>query len=55
VVAIFKYRLPDSRIANEQEKVPLCIAQKVLALMHQSANQWQIDESKIVVMGSSSG
>ncbi|PQB08926.1 hypothetical protein BST83_00770 [Polaribacter filamentus] len=55
VVAVLKYRLPDSRIVNEQEKVPLCDAQKALALMHQSANQWQIDESKIVVMGSSAG
>lgn len=55
VVAVLKYRLPDPRIVNNQEKVPLCDAQKALALLHQNANKWLIDEKKIAITGSSAG
>ena len=55
VVAVLKYRLPDPRIVNSPEKVPLCDAQKALALLHQNAGNWQIDQNKIAVMGSSAG
>lgn len=55
VVAILKYRLPDSSIVYEQEKVPLADAQKSLSLLHQNAEKWGIDENKIAVMGGSAG
>ncbi|MFT4800511.1 MAG: acetyl esterase/lipase [Flavobacteriaceae bacterium] len=55
VVAVLKYRLPDSRIVNEQEKVPLCDAQKALSMLHTNAKKWKIDKSKIGVKGASSG
>lgn len=55
VVAILKYRLPDARIVNHQELVPLCDAQKALSLIHQNAKNWQINNNKIAVAGSSAG
>ncbi len=55
VVTVLKYRLPDSRIVNSPEKVPLCDAQKALALMHQNAEKWQLDENKVAIMGGSAG
>ncbi|MCG9971174.1 alpha/beta hydrolase [Christiangramia crocea] len=55
IVAILKYRLPDSCIVYEQEKVPLADAQKALSLLHQNAEKWGIDENKIAVMGGSAG
>ena len=54
-VAVLKYRLPDNRIINEQEKVPLCDAQKALSILHSNAKKWKIDKKKIGVMGSSAG
>ena len=55
VVAILKYRLPDPRIVNEQENVPLCDAQKALSLLHRNAKKWQIDRNKIAISGGSAG
>jgi acetyl esterase/lipase len=55
VVAILKYRLPDPRIVNHQEIVPLCDAQKGLSLIYQNAKNWQINKSKIATAGSSAG
>lgn len=55
VVAVLKYRLPDSRIVDNQEKVPLCDAQKALSLLHRNAEKWKIDRSKIGVKGASAG
>lgn len=55
VVAILKYRLPDARIVNKQEKIPLMDAQKGLSILHQNAEKWGIDENKIAVMGGSAG
>lgn len=55
VVAILVYRLPDSRIVEEQHKVPLCDAQKALSLLHQHAAEWNIDPGCIGVAGSSAG
>lgn len=54
-VAILKYRLPDGRIVNEKEKVPLFDAQKALSLLHKNANSWHIDRTKIGVIGASAG
>lgn len=55
VVAVLKYRLPDDRIVNSQEKVPLCDAQKALSLLHQNAADWSLSRNKIAVIGSSAG
>lgn len=55
VVAVLKYRLPDSNIVNEQYKVPLCDAQKALSIMHKNAKKWKVDKNKIGVMGGSAG
>ncbi|MEL7117920.1 MAG: alpha/beta hydrolase [Bacteroidota bacterium] len=54
-VAILKYRLPDGNIVNEQDKVPLCDAQKAFALLHRHAVEWNIDKNKIGIKGSSAG
>ncbi len=54
-VAVLKYRLPDSRIVDSQEKVPLCDAQIALATLHRNAEAWKIDRKKIGVKGSSAG
>ncbi|RXP59371.1 alpha/beta hydrolase [Lutibacter sp. HS1-25] len=55
VVAVLKYRLPDTLIVNSQEKVPLCDAQKALSIIHQNATNWSIDKNKVAVIGSSAG
>ncbi|TKB96878.1 alpha/beta hydrolase [Pedobacter cryophilus] len=55
VVAVLKYRLPDPRIVNEQENIPLCDAQKALSLLHQNAKKWQINRNKIAISGGSAG
>ncbi len=55
VVAVLKYRLPDTLIVNSQEKVPLCDAQKALSMIHQNATNWSIDNNKVAVIGSSAG
>ena len=55
VVAVLKYRLPDTLIVNSQEQVPLCDAQKALSLVHQNASNWSVNREKIVVIGSSAG
>ncbi|MFD1294971.1 alpha/beta hydrolase [Lutibacter holmesii] len=55
VVAVLKYRLPDTLIVYSQEKVPLCDAQKALSIIHQNSSTWSIDKDKIAVMGSSAG
>lgn len=55
VVVVLKYRLPDNRIVNSQEKVPLCDAQKALSIVHQKALSWSVNNNKIAVIGSSAG
>jgi acetyl esterase/lipase len=55
VVAVLKYRLPDTLIVNSQDKVPLCDAQKAMALMHKNADDWFVNNNKIAVMGGSAG
>jgi len=55
IVAVLKYRLPDNRIVNSQEKVPLCDAQKALSIIRQRASNWSVDNNKIAVIGSSAG
>lgn len=54
-VAILKYRLPDDRMVNEKEKVPLYDAQKAFSLLHRNAEAWNIDRAKIGVIGASAG
>ena len=55
VVAVLKYRLPDTLLVSSPDKVPLCDAQKALSIMHQNASIWSVDKDKIAVMGSSAG
>ena len=55
VVAVLKYRLPDERIVNSEDKVPLCDAQKALSLISQNSDNWSVNKSKIAVLGSSAG
>lgn len=55
VVAVLKYRIPDTLLVYSQDKVPLCDAQKALSIMHQNASMWSVDKDKIAVMGSSAG
>ena len=55
VVAVLKYRLPDTLIVNSQEKVPLCDAQKALSIIHQKASIWTVNNNKIAVIGGSAG
>tara|TARA_R110002096_G_scaffold239805_6_gene431601 strand:- start:6048 stop:6989 length:942 start_codon:yes stop_codon:yes gene_type:complete len=55
VVVVLKYRLPDNRIVNSQEKVPLYDAQKALSIIHQKASNWSVNKNKIAVIGSSAG
>ena len=55
VVAMLKYRLPDERIVNNAHMVPLCDAQKALAMLHRQADSWSVSKQKIVVMGGSAG
>lgn len=55
VVAVLKYRLPDTQIVNSQEKAPLCDAQKALSIIHQNATNWSINGNKVAVLGSSAG
>ncbi|NCT09043.1 MAG: alpha/beta hydrolase [Flavobacteriia bacterium] len=55
VVAVLKYRLPDTLIVNSQEKVPLCDAQKAVSIVHKKASNWSVNSNKIAVMGASAG
>lgn len=55
VVAVLKYRLPDTLIVNSQEKVPLCDAQKSLSILHKKALNWSVNPNKIAVIGASAG
>lgn len=55
VVCVIKYRLPDARIVNSQDKVPLCDAQKSLSIIHRKTANWSLDRNKIAVIGFSAG
>lgn len=54
-VAILKYRLPDNKIVENKENVPLCDAQKAISLFYKNKEAWNVDTDKIAVSGSSAG
>lgn len=52
---VLKYRLPDSRIMENPSIAPLQDAQKAFRYVRSHAEQWNLDPSKIGVMGFSAG
>jgi len=52
---VLKYRLPDERICTNAIKVPLMDLQKAMQKVRERAEQWDIDQDKIGVMGFSAG
>ncbi len=52
---VLKYRLPVSGNVTEPYKVPLADAQRAMRLVRYNAKKWNIDPSKIGIMGSSAG
>lgn len=52
---VLKYRLPDERICANPETAPLMDLQRALQLVNKRAEEWQIAEGKVGVMGFSAG
>ncbi len=52
---VLKYRLPDDSIMVNKEIGPLQDAQRALQLVRQNAKHWNLDTSKIGIMGFSAG
>lgn len=52
---VVKYRLPDSQSVTEKHNVPLIDAQRAIRVVRSNAKQWNIDSTKIGVMGFSAG
>ena len=52
---VLKYRLPDDRIMEDKSIGPLQDALQALKMVHQNAVKWNIDTSKIGIMGFSAG
>lgn len=52
---VLKYRLPDDSIMINKETGPLQDAQRALQLVRQNAKQWDIDPTRIGIMGFSAG
>ncbi|NMC41757.1 MAG: alpha/beta hydrolase [Bacteroidales bacterium] len=52
---VLKYRLPVSGNVTEPHKVPLADAQRAIRLVRYVAEKWNINPSKIGIMGSSAG
>ncbi|QRR04198.1 alpha/beta hydrolase [Dyadobacter sandarakinus] len=52
---VLKYRLPDEKAMTHQHEVPLMDAMQAMKLIRQNAGKWNIDPSKIGVMGFSAG
>jgi acetyl esterase/lipase len=52
---VLKYRLPDDSIMINKEIGPLQDAQRAIQLVRQNAKQWNIDPTKIGIMGFSAG
>lgn len=53
--AILKYRLPSSRIMEDQKIGPLQDAQRGLRILRQNAQKWGLQTNKIGVLGFSAG
>jgi acetyl esterase/lipase len=52
---VLKYRLPDDSIMMDKTIGPLQDAQRALQLVRENAGKWNIDPSKIGIMGFSAG
>lgn len=52
---VLKYRLPDPKIMTNQQEVPLVDAMQGMKLIRQNAAKYNIDPTKIGVMGFSAG
>ena len=52
---VLKYRLPDDTIMINKEIGPLQDAQRAIQLVRENANEWNINASKIGIMGFSAG
>jgi len=52
---VLKYRLPTSGNTVESHKVPLMNAQRAMRLVRSNAKSWNIDTTKIGIMGFSAG
>ncbi len=52
---VLKYRLPDDSIMVNKEIGPLQDVQRALQLVRQNAKQWNLDTSRIGIMGFSAG
>ena len=52
---VLKYRLPDDRIMEDKSIGPLQDALQALKMVRQNAGKWNIDTSKIGIMGFSAG
>jgi acetyl esterase/lipase len=52
---VVKYRLPKSASLTDPKEVPLMDAQRAIRLVRQNASGWNIDPSKVGIMGFSAG
>jgi len=52
---VVKYRLPKSASLTDSKEVPLMDAQRAIRLVRQNASGWNIDPTKVGVMGFSAG
>jgi acetyl esterase/lipase len=52
---VVKYRLPKSASLTDPKEVPLMDAQRAIRLVRQNASSWNIDPSKVGIMGFSAG
>jgi len=52
---VVKYRLPKSASLTDPKEVPLMDAQRAIRLVRQNASGWNIDPTKVGIMGFSAG
>lgn len=52
---VVKYRLPKSSSLTDPKEVPLMDAQRAIRLVRQNASGWNIDPTKVGIMGFSAG
>lgn len=52
---VLKYRLPDSRIMKDKSIGPLQDAQEAIKMVREHAREWNVDTSKVGIMGFSAG
>jgi acetyl esterase/lipase len=52
---VLKYRLPDDKTMKDKSVGPLQDAQQAIALVRQHAMQWNVDTSRVGIMGFSAG